>query len=117
MSQIEIDAKADAEQLDDQTAALRHQLVELDVDGVDRPRTEEPPAGARAGEVAELGTLLVTVAPTVLGAVVEAIRSWLSRRRRGATLRLGDDVIETTRASSERQDELIAAFLARHADG
>ena len=100
------------------TSGLRQQLLELDVEAVDRPRAEAPPPGARAGEAAELGALLITVAPAVLGAVVETIRSWLSRARgRRAKLQFGDDMIEITGASSEQQEQLITAVLARHAEG
>ena len=97
---------------------MRRQLLELDVEAVDRPRTEAPPPGARAVEAAALGGLLVTLAPAVLEGVVATIRSWISRSRgRSATLRLGDDVIEIEEASSEQQDRLIEAFLARHTEG
>jgi len=116
--QLKIDAHADAEELDQLTTSLRRQLLELDVDAVERPRTEEPPPGARAVEAAALGELLVTLAPAVVGAVVETIRSWLSRSRgRSAKLKFGDEEIEITGASSEQQEQLIASFLARHAEG
>jgi hypothetical protein len=104
--------------LDHLTTSLRRQLLELDVEAVDRLRTETPPPGARAAEAAALGELLVTVAPAVLGGFVATIRSWLSRSRgRSAKLQLGDDMLELTGASSEQQDQLIAAFLERHAEG
>jgi hypothetical protein len=116
--QLKIDAHADAEELDQLTTSLRRQLLELDVEAVERPRAEEPPPGARAVEAAALGELLVTLAPAVVGAVVETIRSWLSRSRgRSAKLKFGDEEIEITGASSDQQEQLIAAFLARHAEG
>jgi hypothetical protein len=112
--QLNIDAHADAEELDQLTTSLRRQLLELDVEAVDRPRGEPPPPGARAVEAAALGELLVTLAPAVMGVVVETIRSWLSRSRgRSAKLKFGDNEIEITGASSEQQERLIAVFLAR----
>lgn len=115
--QFGIDGDAPADELDEVTSALREQLLQLEVDSVERPRVDAPP-GARAGEAAALGTLLVTLAPTVLGAVVQTIRSWLARDRgRSARLQLGDDVIELSDVSREHQEQLLAAFLARHADG
>jgi hypothetical protein len=116
--QLVIEGDAPAEELDELTVVLREQLLELDVDAVDRPTAEEPPPGARAAEATQLGSLLVTLGPTVLASVVQTIRSWLSRDRgRSVKLQLGDDVIELSDASSEQQEQLISAFVARNADG
>jgi len=112
--QLDVGAGDDPEELDELTASLHGQLLELDVEAVDRPRGDAPP-GTRAADAAELGKLMVTFGPTVLGSVVQTIRTWLSRGRgRSVKLRLGDDAIEVTGASSEQQEQLIAAFLARH---
>ena len=116
--QLNLDAQADAQELDDLTTRLRRELLQLDVEAVGRPRTEEPPPGTRAADAPALGELLVTLVPVVLGPVLETIRSWLLRSRgRSALLKFGDDEIELRGASSEQQDELIAAFLARHRGG
>jgi hypothetical protein len=116
--QLAIEGDAPAEELDQLTLALRQELLGLDVDAVDRPRAEEPPPGARAAEALGLGGLVVTLAPSLLGTVVATLRSWLSRDRgRSAKLQLGDDVIELSDASPEQQEQMIAAFLARHKDG
>ncbi|HEV7562577.1 MAG TPA: hypothetical protein VGO24_03665, partial [Solirubrobacterales bacterium] len=116
--QLAVDGDAPADESDELTVNLRRELLELDVDAVDRRRAEEPPPGARGAESADLGTLLVTLGPTVLGSVVQTIRGWLSRGRgRSARLQLGDDVIELSGASPEQQEQLIAAFLARNANG
>jgi hypothetical protein len=116
--QLAIEGDAPAEESDELTGNLRRELLELDVEAVDRRRAEEPPPGARGAEAAELGSLLVTLGPTVLGSVVETIRAWLSRDRgRSARLQLGDDVLELSDASPEQQKQLIAAFLARNAKG
>ena len=117
--QVETDPEADAEELDLLTARLRRELLELDVQAVDRVRMQASPAGARAAEAADLGTLLVTLAttPALLGAVVNTVRTWLSRGRgRGVKMRLGDDVLEVTELSSEQQEQLIADWIARHAE-
>jgi hypothetical protein len=115
--QLDPEGDVDAEELEELTLKLRRDLLELDVEAVDRPRAEEPPLGARAAEVAALGELLVTLAPTVLSGVIQTIRSWLFRGPGGRVkMQLGDDVIEVTGASSEQEEQLIAAFLARHAE-
>jgi hypothetical protein len=115
---LAIEGDAPAEESDELTVNLRQELLELDVDAVDRRRAEEAPPGARGGESADLAGLVVTLAPTVLGSVVETIRAWLSRDRgRSARLQLGDDVLELSDASPEQQEQLVAAFLARNASG
>lgn len=68
---------------EDETAAdaarLRRRLLELDVVDVKRAPAEAAP-GAKAGPATELGALLVTLAPTVIGAVMGEVRAWLARR-------------------------------------
>ena len=115
-----LDSGADARELDDLTAGLRRELLELDVDAVDRPEGGPAPEGARAVEVAALGALLVTLAktPAVLGAVVNTVRAWLSRGQgRKVKITLGDDELEITGVSSEQQERLIGDWIARHAEG
>jgi hypothetical protein len=117
--ELHLDADADAEELDQLTSNLRRELLELDVEDVQRPRTGPPPPGTRAVEVAALGALLVSLAktPAILGGVVDTVRSWLSRGEgRTAKLKLGDDEIELTGISSEQQERLIAAFVARQSE-
>lgn len=118
--QLRLDAEADVDELDAHTAELRRELLQLDVDAVDRPRTSEPPPGARAADVSTLGTLLVALGNTAsaLSGVIAALRSWLSRGRgRTVKLELDGDALEVTGVSSEQQERLIQAWIARHADG
>lgn len=51
---IGVDADADARELDGETLELRRELLELDVDAVERPTTGPPPPGTRAVEAALL---------------------------------------------------------------
>ena len=105
----------DALALDEATRQLRLELLELDVEDVTRP-TASPPPGARAAEVALLGTLVVTVGQELVGSVVRAIASWLGRRsNRTIRLELAGDSIELSDPSAEDQQRLIEAFLRRHA--
>jgi hypothetical protein len=116
--QLVIEGDAPAEESDELTVNLRGELLELDVDAVERRPGEEPPPGARGAESAALGGLVVTLGPSVLGGVVQTIRGWISRDRgRSARLQLGDDVLELSDASPEQQEKLVAAFLARNAGG
>jgi uncharacterized protein YjiS (DUF1127 family) len=115
--ELAVDGDAPAEESDELTVNLRQELLELDVDAVDRRTADEPPPGARGAASAELGSLLVTLGPAALESVVQTIRAWLSRDRgRRARLQLGDDVLELSDASREQQERLVAAFLARNAE-
>jgi hypothetical protein len=58
--EIGLEPDADAAELDEETLELRQELLELDVNAVERPAAGPPPEGARAIELALLGTLLVT---------------------------------------------------------
>jgi hypothetical protein len=105
---------ADAEERDEATRALRAELLELDVDAVDRPSAPAPD-GARGGEAVTLGTLLVTLGPSALAAVAGAIQSWWARRGdRSVVLELDGDRVELSNASDEDRRLLVDAFLARH---
>jgi len=109
---------ADAAELDDATLQLRRELLELDVSRVERPAGDSPPPGARAAEVAVVGTLLVTVTQQVVAAVVRAVTGWIGRRdSRSVKLEIAGDSIEVTDPTAEEQRSLIEAFLARHVGG
>ena len=113
---VGLDADADAGELYDATSQLQQELLQLDVDSVDRPPGPPPPPGTRAVEVAELASLLVTLGGSVIGPVAQVIAGWVSRgSSRSVKLEIGGDSIEVTGLSSEKQDRLIESFLARHA--
>jgi hypothetical protein len=107
---------ADAEDVAEATLQLRRELLDLDVEAVELPRAGEPPRGARAVELAELGALVVTVAQSqLLASVVAAVRSWLAgSRRRSIRLELGGDVLELAGVSSDEQRRLTDEWLRRH---
>ena len=107
---------AGAEEHDELTRSLRQELLELDVDDVERPAGAAPD-GARAGEVIALGTLLVTLGQGALGIVSSAIGRWVARRGgRSVTLELDGDRIELGGVSEEDQRRLIETFVARHTE-
>ena len=113
---VAIEPDAEAVELDEATAQLREELLELDVDAVHQPRGEPPPPGARAAEVALLGTLLVGVGREAVAAVVRTIEAWVARRSsRTVKVTLDGDSIELGNVSDDDQRRLIESFLARHA--
>jgi hypothetical protein len=107
---------AGAEEVAEATLQLRCEFLDLDVDAVELPPAGEPPPGARAADIAELGALVVTVAqPGLLAPVLAAVRSWLAGSpRRSIKLELGGDVLELTGVSSSEQRRLTDEWLRRH---
>jgi hypothetical protein len=108
----------DAEAVADAARQLRRELLELDVDSVDMPRSENPPPGSRGADAVALGALVVTIAQSpLLGAVVDTVQSWLARSRQGTIkLALGGDVLELTGVSSQEQRRLTDEWLRRHGE-
>lgn len=115
--QLRIDVGGDADDalLDEETRALRSELLELDIDDVRRPAGGPAPDGTRAFEATVIGTLVVSAGREGIGAVVRVLSGWLRRSaNRSVKLQIGDDTIELTAASVEDQERLIDAFVARH---
>ena len=108
----------DADELDDATGRLREELLELDVEAVERPSAGPAPPARADSEIAALGTLLVSLAHEALPVVLAAVGRWVSSHgRRSVTIELDGDRIEVSGASAEDQRRLIDAFVARHAGG
>lgn len=109
--------EADAEAVESATGRLREELLCLDVDSVEVPRGGQPPTGAKVGgELAVLGTLLLTTPDSaLLSAVVEVIKSWIGRAS-GRTVRLeiDGDVLDVQGLSSSQQKLLIKQWIDRH---
>ena len=118
--QLNLDDEFDEEELDALTTGLRRQLLQLEVESVDRAEGLPPPLGARAAEASSVGMLLVTLAttPELLRALVGTVRGWLSRSAaRSVKVKLGDSELELTGISSEQQERLIADWVSRNAVG
>ena len=113
---VGVEADAEAAELDQATAQLREELLELDVDAVDRPAGEPPPPGTRAAESVLLGTLVVGLGRETIAAVVRTIEAWVARRSsRTVKVTLGGDSIELDNVSDADRRRLIESFVARHA--
>lgn len=86
-------AGEDLDELDDATRSLRAELAELPIDAVSLATAGEVPAGAKAGDAVALGTLTLTLAPIVVPALIEFLKSWMARKE-GRTIvirkKLGD---------------------------
>lgn len=114
---VELEPDADAVEIEGAALNLREELLELDVDTVERPASGPPPEGAKGVEATLVGTLLVSAGKEVIGAVVRTLAGWVSRdKSRSVRLQLGGDIIDITNPSEEDQQRLLEAFLARHAE-
>ncbi|WP_043262739.1 hypothetical protein [Streptomyces sp. CT34] len=111
---------AEAGHIDELAGHLREELLQLDVDDVTRlPAEEQAPPGARAGEAFEVGALLVTVGQSaeMLRQVLCLVRVWLGRCREARTsvrLKMDDDELELSKATSEQVTEAFDLFIHRH---
>ncbi|GGN03038.1 hypothetical protein GCM10011609_47470 [Lentzea pudingi] len=74
------------------------------------------PAGAKAVDPAELGTLLATISSsTVLAALINAVSAWLGQRReRSVTVEADGEPLELTGAPTEAELAQRSAWLGRH---
>jgi hypothetical protein len=116
--QLDGGSDVDEDETEDLTARLRRQLLELDVQSVDRVRAGEVPPGTRALEVMVLGGLLVTLSksPELLKMVTGIVQSWVTGRPgRSVELQINGDSLKVSGISSDQQQQLIALFVGRHA--
>lgn len=113
------DSDGDPDRLEQAAAVLRSELLELDVEDVVPVRGGGVPPGARAADLAEIGSLLVTAAqlPATLRQLVDAVRGWLGRDpgRFTAELVIGGDRLTVTGIDAETQQRLVDAWLRAHA--
>jgi hypothetical protein len=107
-------ADADMEELARLTDRLRADLLELDVDAVDRVHSGASPAGAK-GDPVTLAALAVTLAPIALTGLMKALQTW-SARHDGATVTVESDgrKIVVTGSPSKEQRQMVESFLAGH---
>lgn len=100
------------------TAAMRRELLNLDVASVDRVSGGPAPDGSRGVELAAIGALLVNLgkATPVLGQVVEVIQAWAARApNRTVKLTLGGDTLEVSGMSDDEQKRVVKDWMLRHA--
>ena len=110
---------ADDARLEELALLLRQELLMLDVRSVESYQAGPAPEGSKGGLAAVAGLLSVSLAPGLqaLGSVVVVIREWIRRSASGRTVKLtiDGDVIELTGATGEVQQQLVDAFVRRHA--
>ena len=110
-------ADSDAEELADLAGGLHAELLGVDGASVAPLTAEAAPEGAKGlGDVAgwlvaQFGTL------DGLRAVVATVRGWASRTGRTVEVSIDGDVLKVTGVTSQQQEKIIDAWLARHAPG
>lgn len=102
---------------------LRDELNELDViekvDLITKEGEQAPKGSKSGGEVAVLGSLLVTlggsVASNVIPSLANTLQSWVTRQdRHTISLEIGGDKLQLTGVSDKQQEKLIDAWISRH---
>lgn len=115
---LQVDDDMSSLELEELTAAVQRELMQLDVTGVDRVSAGPAPDGSRGVDLAALGALIVQVgkATPVLGQVVDVIQAWAARSpKRTATLTIGGDTLELGGLSERDQQLVIRDWMTRHA--
>jgi hypothetical protein len=116
-----VEQGSDDARLEELALLLRQELLALDVRAVEPYREGEAPEGSRAGLAAIAGVLSVSLAPGLqaLGGVVSVVRDWLRRSGSGRTVKItiGGDTLELSAASDAIQQQLVDAWVSKHAAG
>jgi hypothetical protein len=110
-------ADSDAEELADLAERLRAELLGVDAASVAPLTAEAAPAGAKG--LGALADWLAVQFGTLDGlrAVVAAVRGWTTRTGRVVEVSIGGDALKVTGVTSQQQEKIIDAWLARHASG
>lgn len=109
-------SEVDEIELERLTQSLSQEIGQLeDVTSVEQASAGPAPDGTRAGELAAIGSLIVSAVPGVEAAakILGVIRSWLGGRAAGApTLKMtvGGNSIEIA-ADDDQQDALVKQFI------
>jgi hypothetical protein len=102
----------DAEELNDLTAMLREELLELDVSAVE-PIMQKAPEGTKGIVAAVGGWLAVHFGPSGLKSVVNAVAGWAGRNGKTVELSLNGNTLKLTGASADAQSRVIDEFFSR----
>lgn len=107
------DPDEDAEQLDDLTAMLREELLELDVAAVEPVMQDQAPEDTKGVVAAVGGWLAVHFGPAALKAVVNAVVAWAGRNGKTVELTLNGNTLKVTGTSADVQSRIVDEFFAR----
>jgi hypothetical protein len=107
----------DPGEVDDLTRELARELNELNVEQVEQVSEGDAPAGSKALDMAAIGNLAVTLAPTLVGPLFEVLKSWVERKpstpvkvRVRVGRRTAEIEYDPTRTSAKDLEALIKAL-------
>jgi len=111
--QVLSDPEDDEQLIEEMTALLQEDLLELDVASVERVAGE--PQDGTKGVVADIaGWLMVDFGSAGPEVVVAAVAAWASRTRRSVEVSIDGDTLKLTGASRKHIDKALDEWLARH---
>ena len=77
---IEISASdATEEDIDQMTRQLLSELRDTDVESAELAKGGAAPAGTKSGDAVTMGSIVMTVLPTVLPAIIGMVQTWATR--------------------------------------
>ena len=114
--QVRLAGDGDAEELAELSGRLRAELLDFDVQAVERVPPSDVPEGAK-GLPAVAGWLAVHLGGASLRDVLAAIADWVIRNNRSVEISSGGDVLKLSRATPEEQRKIIDAWLDKYAPG
>lgn len=105
----------DIDSLLQEVDALREDLLQLDVEKVERPAGGPAPEGTRSGAAELMNVLLVALPPALplLERLVAVVGEWLSRssQSRSVVLKIGGNRLDLTGVDAKEQRRLTDAWL------
>src|SRR6478672_9111049 len=105
--QVLADVDDDAESLEELTARLREELLELDVERVDPLVEDHAPDDAKGAVAVISGWLAVHLGPAALKAVVNAVVAWAGRNARSVELTLNGNTLKVSGVSADAQARIV----------
>ena len=121
-----LDNLNEPEELERLSHNLRDELNELDViekvDLITKEGEQAPKGSKSGGDVAVLGSLLVTLggslASNVIPSLANTLQSWITRQdRHTISLEIGGDKLQLTGVSDKQQEKLIDVWISKHIEG
>lgn len=107
---------ADDERLEELSDRLRAELLDFDVEDAKPVRDGDPPAGARAVDVAAVAAFVVSLGGTAeaFAQIVTALRAWVGLGRsapRTVEITVGDKTLRISDTTVAQQDRIIDEFV------
>ena len=71
---------SDTEELDELARQLRAEVEELNIDSIEQVSAGPAPQGTKAVDMAAIGQMAVTLAPTIVPPLFDVLKSWVERK-------------------------------------